>query len=55
MDDATTLTLMGVEAAYLTDAFAAIVERYGSVERYADEVLGVDAARRQALATRLVD
>lgn len=54
MDDATIAALMGVEADYLTTAFDVIGERYGSVGRYAAEVLGVDAARRQTLAMRLV-
>lgn len=54
MDDETVLALMGVEPDYLDTAFAAIAERYGTVERYADEVLGVDATRRQALAMRLI-
>lgn len=54
MDDATILALMGVEPDYLTTALGAIDERYGSVERYAGEVLGVDSARREAMAARLV-
>ena len=54
MDDATILMLMGVEEDYLLTAFAAIAERFGTVEHYAEEVLGVDTHRRQALAMRLV-
>ena len=45
---------MSVEADYLRTTFAVIEERHGGVERYAAEVLGVDAARRDAIAARLV-
>lgn len=54
LDDATILTLMGVEEDYLATALAAVEERYVSVGRYAAEVLGVDATRRRALESRLV-
>jgi protein-tyrosine phosphatase len=54
MDDETILALMGVEADYLDTALATIAKRYGSVERYAEAVLGVDATRRRALELRLV-
>ena len=54
IDDATILTLMGVEEDYLATALAAITERYGTVERYAEEVLGVDMARRAGMEGRLV-
>lgn len=54
MDDATILVLMGVEEDYLATALAAIAGRYGSVERYAAEVLGVDAVRREGIARRLI-
>jgi protein-tyrosine phosphatase len=47
-------TLMGVDAIYLEAATRSINQRYGSSERYAEEVLGVDAARRQALRERLI-
>ena len=47
-------TLMGVDAAYLDAATRSINERFGSTERYAEDVLGVDAARREALRQRLV-
>jgi protein-tyrosine phosphatase len=47
-------TLMGVDAAYLDAATRSINERYGSTQRYAEEVLGVDAMRREALRQRLV-
>ncbi|MCW6530511.1 tyrosine-protein phosphatase [Sphingomonas sp. MMSM20] len=54
MSDEAIVALMSVEADYLRTAFAAIDERHGGVEAYAAEVLGVDAARRQAIAARLV-
>ena len=47
--------LMGVDAMYLDAATRSIVERFGTNERYAQEVLGVDAARRDALRARLLD
>ena len=47
--------LMGVDAMYLDAATRSIVERFGTTERYAEEVLGVDAARRDALRARLLD
>lgn len=55
MDDAAVAMLMGVDAAYLDTAMAALRERHGGVEQYAEEVLGVDAARRAALAERLIE
>ena len=54
VDDETILALMGVEADYLSTAFTVIEERFGTVERYAAEVLGVDATRRQTLTMRLI-
>lgn len=47
-------TLMGVDAMYLDAATRTINERYGSAERYAEEVLGVNAARREALREKLI-
>lgn len=47
--------LMGVEAEYLDTAFAAATERYGSLDRYLDEVMGVDAAMQEALRERLLE
>ena len=54
MDEDAIVTLMSVEADYLTAATRSIAERYGSTERYAEDVLGVDAVRREALRERLV-
>ncbi len=47
--------LMGVDAEYLDTALAAATERYGSLDRYLDEVLGVDAPMRDALRQRLLE
>lgn len=47
-------TLMGVDAMYLDAATRSINERYGSSERYAEEVLGVDSARREALREKII-
>ncbi len=46
---------MGVEATYLDTAFAAIAERYGGADAYLERALGMDAALRQAIETRLLD
>ena len=54
MDDAAIATLMGVEAAYLDTAFAAIRARHGSVAAYARDVLGVDDTWREPVEARLV-
>lgn len=49
------ITAMGVEARYLETAFAAIHERHRTLDAYLEEVLGVDAARREAIAHRILD
>ena len=54
LDDAEVRTLMMVEAAYLDAAFAAIRDRHGALEAYLRDMLGVDAARRDAIAARLI-
>ena len=54
MSDDAIVTLMSVDADYLETALAAIVARYGTIDHYAEEMLGVDAARRDALAERLI-
>ena len=46
--------LMGVDEVYLHAATRSIADRFGTTERYAEEVLGVDAARREALRERLI-
>lgn len=52
--DEAIVMLMGVDEAYLHAATRSIEQRYGSTQRYADEVLGIDAARLEALRTRLI-
>jgi protein tyrosine/serine phosphatase len=54
MTDGAIVTLMSVEEPYLARAFAEIRARHGSVEAYADAVLGVTAERRDLLEQRLV-
>jgi protein tyrosine/serine phosphatase len=46
---------MGVDAAYLETALAAMDERFGGVETYLAKALGVDSARRAAIEARLLD
>lgn len=46
---------MGVDAAYLEAAFAAIGERCGGTDAYLEQILGVDSNRRAALHARLLD
>lgn len=47
-------TLMGVDANYLNTALAEIRTKHGSVERYAEDVLNVDTAKRQALIDHFI-
>ncbi|MCF8503726.1 MAG: tyrosine-protein phosphatase [Caulobacter sp.] len=49
------ITALGVEAHYLETAFGAIHEKHGTLDGYLEEVLGVDAARREAIAHRILD
>ncbi len=48
-DLATIRVLWGVEEAYLAAAFAAIAERFGCVDDYLEEVLGIGPDERAAL------
>lgn len=54
MTDAAIVTLMSVHPAYLDTAIAAILDRYPTIAAYAEDVLGVDAARQDALRRRLI-
>ena len=47
------VAFMGVEAAYLDAAIAAIDARHGSLDGYLEQALGVDAALRDRIAARL--
>lgn len=53
MEDDAVRTLMSVHPAFLETAFAAIVDRHGSVEDYARDMLGVDADKRSRIEARL--
>ena len=55
VDEDVLRVLMGVEAEYLETAFAAIGEKYGSVDAYLAEALGVDAGAREKLRAALVE
>lgn len=54
MSDGAMRVIMSVAPEYLENAFAAIDERFGSIDRFAEEQLGVDPARRDALKARYV-
>jgi protein-tyrosine phosphatase len=53
-DEAAIRVAMGVEAIYLEAAFDAICERFGSVDGYLEDALGVDGRLREALEARLL-
>lgn len=55
IDEATVRVLMGVDAEFLEAARRSVKERFGSTEAYLKQVLGVDAAKRDALKAALVD
>ncbi|HEY2481058.1 MAG TPA: tyrosine-protein phosphatase [Caulobacteraceae bacterium] len=46
---------MGVEAAYLETAFAAMTEQCGGIDDYLRGTLGLDEARRRAVAAQLTE
>ncbi|MCW1384393.1 tyrosine-protein phosphatase [Novosphingobium sp. KCTC 2891] len=54
MEDNAVRVLMGVRPEFLETAFAAIRDQYGSVENYAEQLLGVDAAKISAMEEKLV-
>jgi protein tyrosine/serine phosphatase len=45
---------LGVEEAYLAAALKSVTERHGDIVTYAEAVLGVDGARREALRARFL-
>lgn len=47
--------IMGVQAEYLERSLTAIRERYGEVDRYLQDALGVDRAKRIAIERRLFE
>ena len=54
LTDAAMRVVLGVEPEYLDAAFAAIRERYGSAEAYAQDVLHTGPAQVTAMAARLI-
>ena len=48
------LTGMGVDIAYLEEAFAAMRARHGSIDGYLDEALGLDTRLRERIHERLL-
>jgi protein tyrosine/serine phosphatase len=55
IEDAALRALMGVHPEYLDTALGAIRDRHGSVEGYAEDVLGFTPEMREKLASRLVE
>lgn len=55
VDDATIRVLMGVDARYLIAARKSVEDAHGSIDAFLINVLGVDAAKREALRLHLVD
>ncbi|WP_245647742.1 tyrosine-protein phosphatase [Novosphingobium lentum] len=55
MDDAAFRKLMSVHEDFLDNAFDAIIQRHGTIEAYARDVLGVTPAVTAAMEARLVD
>lgn len=47
-------TVISVDPSYLDNAFAGIVEAYGSIDAYLEQALGVDAKTRAAIEARLL-
>ena len=47
------VAFMGVEAAYMDAAIAAITARHGSIDGYLEQALGIDAALRDRIVERL--
>jgi protein tyrosine/serine phosphatase len=45
---------MGVDAAYLAEAFRAIEAEYGSIDAYLERALGIDAVLRERVEARLL-
>ncbi len=55
VDDETVRVVMGVDERYLRAARGALVERFGSVDAFLEQALGVDAGKRDALRLHLVE
>ena len=54
-DEATARVLMGVDAEFLEAARHSVTSRFGTVEAYLEQVLGVDADMRAEIKAELVD
>ena len=54
-DEASLRVLMGVDAEFLEAARASVKERFGSLDAYLEQQLGVDADKRAAIKAQLVD
>ena len=54
LSDAALRQAVSVNEAFLAEAFAAIDESHGSVDRYLEEVLGVDSKLRGAIEARIL-
>jgi protein tyrosine/serine phosphatase len=55
VDDETVRTALSAHPAFLETTFATIDEAYGSLDRYLEQALGVDAALRARIGQRIVD
>jgi protein tyrosine/serine phosphatase len=53
--EAAVYVAMGVEAAYLETAFAAMTDHFGGIDAYLKDGLGVDATRRADIEARLLE
>ena len=53
LDDNALRALMSVEPIYLQNAFTAMVERYGSIDLYISEGIGVTRERREQIVARV--
>ena len=54
-DEETVRVLMGVDARYIWAMRREVESRHGSLDAFADDVLGVDPARRETLRFRLLE
>lgn len=55
VDDETVRVVMGVDERYLRAARAAVTQRYGSIDAFLEQALGLDPAKREALRLHLVE
>ncbi|MFT5329826.1 MAG: protein-tyrosine phosphatase [Parasphingorhabdus sp.] len=55
IEDDAIRTLMSVEARYLENAFAAIIEQHGSIAAYAEEILHVTKDKMEEMEAHLLD